>query len=369
MQFAIPIFNYQVIRNSAINRAEIYIDGEILDASTQELYKEWYGDETSVSYKSFRNQLLNAGYKDVAVYVNSPGGHVGDAMAIHDLIVSLNNNGWNINTYGRGIVASSGTYIVMAGKNGGEVSPNTSWLVHNVSGGVRGNVVEIENYATSMRKFNDMIVNLYMQKTGLSKTTITDWMNAETWLMGQEIADKKFVATCSAVDAPVTNKIAPEHWPYSNKAVLSQYNSFTNKNNGNMTFKDVLNKVASVFSNTSLTNEQKQAEITNAINAAIGNMDANIDDRIKTAMNSEATRNAIANFIDAKLKTVPENVTAAITTATNTLATKVELDALKTEVANKLAGTGGSGKTENKGTGNKGAANNVADAEGWNWGE
>lgn len=365
MQFAIPIFNYQVIRNSASNMAEIYIDGEIVDASTQEIYKLWYGDETSVSYKSFRNQLMTAGYKDVAVFVNSPGGHVGDAMAIHDLIKSLNNNGWNINTYGRGIVASSGTYIVMAGKNGGEVSPNTSWLVHNVSGGVRGNVVEIENYANAMRKFNNMIVDLYVSKTGLTKNTITDWMNAETWLMGKEIADNKFVATCSAVDAPVTNKIAPEHWPYSNKAVLSQYNSFTNKNNGNMTFKELLNKVGITFSNTTLTNEQKQTEITNAINAAIGNMDANIDDRLKVAMNSEATRNAIANFIDAKLKAVPENITTAIATATNALATKAELETLKTEVANKLAGTGANKPVENKG--NKGAAVNVADADGWSW--
>ncbi|MBX2907249.1 MAG: hypothetical protein KF744_14485 [Taibaiella sp.] len=67
--------------------------------------------------------MLAGGYTEANIHVNSYSGHVGDAMAMHDLIVDLNTyKGWNINTYGCVMLCSSSTYLVMAGKNGGEVS-------------------------------------------------------------------------------------------------------------------------------------------------------------------------------------------------------------------------------------------------------
>mgnify|MGYP000196157107 CR=1 FL=1 len=300
MKRQIEIFNYQIVKNAADNKAEIFVDGDIVDASTQEILQEYWGDTTSVSYKSFRNELLNCGFKNADVYVNSYGGHVGDAMAAHDLVVDLNGKGWNINTYGRGMVCSSATYLVMAGKNGGEVSANTSWLIHEVSGGMYGTVTEMENYVTMMRKFNDNIVKFYSDRTGMTTEVISNLMKKETWMIGQEIMDNGFVSKVTgAVD--FQNTIPADRWPYSNKAVLNSYNKqIQNKND--MDIKTMIE------------------ELRNELRAKFGNKGSN--------GNAEELANAVA---DSVTKVLEEANTANATAVT---------DAVNTAVANAMSGEG-----------------------------
>ena len=374
MKYPVAISNYQLVRNAADNCAEIYIDGEIVDADTQQFYKDYFGDETSVSYRSFRNELLACGFKNVHVFCNGPGGHVGDAMAIHDLIKDLNTHkGWNINTYGRGIVASSLTYVVMAGKNGGEVSKNTSWLIHDVSGAIRGKITEIENYARMMRKFNDLIVNLYSDATGKSKSTISAMMAAETWIMGKDIQNMGFVKSCNGTDCKITNTLSPEQWPYSNRTVLNKYNSFiTNTHNFlNMDFKKLAetmaNSLKAAFGNKDLSNEQRDTAITDAISKGFADIDTAIDNRIKLAMNSQATATAIGNAIAKGFEQVPANFQKAITDATEALATKEELEDIKSDLADKLGGQNSRSRGKANEPGNE--AEDIAELDGWKWGE
>jgi ATP-dependent protease ClpP protease subunit len=346
MKCPITIFNYQIVKNAAGTAADVYVDGDIVDASTQEILKDWFGDETSVSYKSFRNNLLNCGVKDVNVYVNSYGGHVGDAMAIHDTIVDLNNNGWNINTHGRGMVCSSATYIVMAGKNGGSVSANTSWLIHNISGGIWGNVNEVENYAKNMRKFNNMVVDFYASKTGLSKETITDWMNNETWLIGKDIADKGFVASSGGA-AAFKNQIKPEQWPYSNKAILNSYNSSIN-NTDTMDYKALLaairNEIKGMF-NTGFKPEDAETKIAEVICNTVKKLDEDRETAITNAVNAAMTGDAFTNAVTAavakQMETVPANVATAITKATEGLVNEQKFEQLLTDLADKVGKPGG----------------------------
>lgn len=58
----LPIFNYH-ITNQGGERLDVYIDGTIVDAESQEMMREWCGNETSVSFKSFRTDILNSGLK------------------------------------------------------------------------------------------------------------------------------------------------------------------------------------------------------------------------------------------------------------------------------------------------------------------
>lgn len=53
MKKQLSVFNF-TLKNQGSGKAEIFIDGEIIDAPTQELYREYWGDQTSVSYKSIR---------------------------------------------------------------------------------------------------------------------------------------------------------------------------------------------------------------------------------------------------------------------------------------------------------------------------
>lgn len=214
-------FAYKVI-NQSEDTLDVFIDGIIVDAETQQILKDWFGDETSVSYKSFRDQVLNAKPKNINVYINSGGGMVTDAMAIHDFLVDQENKGVTVNRTGRGIIASAATYLLIG--NNSSMSENSMFMIHNVSGGAYGDVNMLENYAASMRKFNDNIVNFYSKATGLSETVISNMMDKETWMTATEAKDKGFVKNVTG-KVDFTNKIKPEHWPFEDTAVLNAYNS------------------------------------------------------------------------------------------------------------------------------------------------
>lgn len=214
-------FSYKV-ENKADDTLDVHIDGIIVDAETQQILKDWFGDDTSVSYKSFRDQVTTAKPKTINLFVNSGGGMVTDAMAIRDFLASQEAAGVRVNRTGRGVVASAATFLVMG--NNSVLSENSWFMIHNVSGGVYGDVNMIESYARATRKFNDAVSSVYMKATGLSATVIGNMMDQETWMTAQEAKDKGFVKAIEGA-ATFTNKISPDAWPYSNQAVLNLYNA------------------------------------------------------------------------------------------------------------------------------------------------
>ncbi|MFB6453717.1 head maturation protease, ClpP-related [Chitinophaga sp. Hz27] len=216
------ILNHYSAKNNA-NSLDIHIDGEIVDAQTQQIFEKWFGDETSVSFRSFRNQIESSGASIINVYINSPGGMVTDAMAMHDYLKDLQSKGKTVNTYGRGIIASASTYVLMA-SNKPEMSKNSWFMIHNVSGFAYGDVNQMEQQTAIIRQFNDQVRDFYADATGIRKEDITKMMNAETWLTAEEAKDKGFISSISG-DA-VFNKAIPQNlWPYNNMAPLTAYNN------------------------------------------------------------------------------------------------------------------------------------------------
>lgn len=260
------VFNYSVQNSSDEEELQVYIDGAIVDAETQQMYKNWLGDDTSVSFKSFRDQVNAANPKKLTVTINSPGGHVVDAMAIHDLIVELKGKGVQVKTQGRGLIASAATYILMAGDS--EMSANSWLMIHNVSGGVYGDVNEIEQYAAVLRKFNDSARDFYAEYTGLRKEDITKMMNAETWMTAEEAKSKGFI---NGITGKVSfeKPIPAENWAYANKAVLNIYNQSVKTKMENFKFQKALATAKAdafaVVDGGFLLTEEHLTEIENSI--------------------------------------------------------------------------------------------------------
>lgn len=319
----ISIFNYS-IHNQANSAIDVYIDGEIVDASTKEFMSNFWGDETSVSYKSFRNQIEESNPKTLNVWINCPGGHVGDALAIHDYLIDLENKGVTVNRYGRGIIASAGTYLLM-GKNS-EMSKNSFMMIHNISMFAVGDINQLENQVKTGRKFNDKIRDFYASATGQAPETIAKWMNNETWMTADEAYDRKFVTNKPSPDANFSNSIPVEKWNYSNKAILNTYNSYTHSNNSEMDIKKITDAIAAEFKNilkalglenkaedpsvkkagenftTNLTNALKEGvptdeSITTIVNAAIGKIKFEELDSIKNLTTGFAKTEDITNAV------------------------------------------------------------------------
>jgi ATP-dependent protease ClpP protease subunit len=347
----LTFFNYKINNNTSGESCDIHIDGVIVDASTEQIIKDWWGDDTPTSFKSVRNQIGES-VKTVNVFVNSGGGQVTEAMAIHDYLKNLASKGITVNTYGRGIVASAATYILMASANS-TISENSWFMVHNVSGGIYGDVNEIENYAVMMRKFNDQITDFYATNTGLSSTVIKNMMNKETWFNGKEAVEQGFVKKVED-NTTFTNSITKENWLFNNTQVLQAYNSFTSKTPIKMDIKKLVMdalKEAGLIKNEADTKQHET--IADAVANALKPLNDEVDTKITNAV-TEATKDlgtTVANAVTEALKNVvtKEDIKDLATTASVTDEIKKvtdELEAVKADVATRKGGEAG-----NKGEG------------------
>lgn len=338
----LPIFNFS-IKNQSEESADIFIDGEIVDASTQEFYRVYFGDDTSTSYKSFRDEIDASGAKVFNVFINSGGGQITEAMAIHDLLIEMQDKGKTVNTIGRGIIASAATYILMAGKNP-SMSANSFLMIHNASGATWGTVNEIENYAVTLRKFNDKVNSFYQNVTGLSKTVIANMMDNETWMTAEEAKAKNFIKEVTG-EVSFTNSIKPDQWLFQNQAILNSYNSFTHKNTDQMDTSKITEAITNGFNSLldklGLADKSKDENVKNAftefstsITNALGEIKVPDEGSVKTLVDNAITeglknigknedfKNAVAD----QLKELPENFTKAITDATKNNVTKKDFD-------------------------------------------
>lgn len=322
MKRHLQTFNF-CIQNAAGDSLDIYIDGQIVDASTQQILKDWWGDETSVSFKSFRDQINASSARIFNIYINSPGGHVGDAMAIHDLIKDLQAKGKTVNTIGRGIIASAATYILMAGNS--EMSKNSWFMIHNASGYAYGTVDEVENQARTLRKFNDAIRDFYASATGMRKEDISKMMNSETWMTADEAKEKGFVSKVSG-ETSFTNAIAAEQWNYSNLAVLNSYNSAVRPpreadmpsliqnqfEDMKKFFNDFAATIKNAISGVKPAENGDQTSLVNSIAEAVSNSFASAGEQMEQSVNE---------IVNAAVKTAVENATKDLSTKVTNLET------------------------------------------------
>lgn len=318
----LPIFNYS-IKNQSETAVDIYIDGDIVDASTQAFIKAYWGDDTSVSYKSFRDQVTQSEATVFNVYINSGGGQVTEAMAIHDLLQELQNNGKTVNTIGRGIVASSATYILMAGKSP-SMSSNSFLMIHNVSGAVYGSVNEIENYASTMRKFNDKINSFYQEFTGLSKTVVSNLMDAESWLTAEDAKAKGFVKNVTGA-VSFSNSIKPEKWIFENKSILNTYNSFTKQNDPTMDTSKISEAITNGFNSLLEKLGIKDKANDENVKNAFAEFSKGITDHLKDVPDNSSIEEFVNKAVAKSMETVPENFTKAINDAIKDTATKEDV--------------------------------------------
>lgn len=119
----------------------------------------------------------------IRVFLHSPGGHVESGDTIHDVIRFIDAPVYAI---GSGWVASAGALIFVAAEAKRRVClPNTRFLLHEPSGGFRGQAADIEIEARQVLEMRTRLNNLFARATGHSLEKITrdsernHWLNAE----------------------------------------------------------------------------------------------------------------------------------------------------------------------------------------------
>jgi len=122
--------------------------------------------------------------KDIAFYVNSPGGVVTSGFAMYDTMQYIRPD---VSTVCIGQAASAGSMLLMAGAKGKRFAlPNAKIMVHQPSGGFQGQATDIEIHAREILKTRARLNELYAQHTGQPLSAIEDAMERDRFMSPDE---------------------------------------------------------------------------------------------------------------------------------------------------------------------------------------
>jgi ATP-dependent protease ClpP protease subunit len=114
--------------------------------------------------------------------LNSPGGSVFDAVAIHN---ALSRHAGTVTVWIDGIAASAASYIAMAGD--AIVMPENAFLmIHDPSGLVMGTAADMREMAGTLDKIAASMTRGYAARSGKTEDEIAALMAAETWFSAAE---------------------------------------------------------------------------------------------------------------------------------------------------------------------------------------
>ena len=125
--------------------------------------------------------------KDINLYINSPGGSVTAGMAIYD---TMNYVKCDVSTICMGLAASMGAFLLSSGAKGKRFAlPNSEIMIHQPSGGAKGQATEIQIVAENILKTKKKLNEILAANTGQSVEKIAEDMERDNFMTAQEAHD------------------------------------------------------------------------------------------------------------------------------------------------------------------------------------
>jgi ATP-dependent Clp protease protease subunit len=125
--------------------------------------------------------------KDIAFYINSPGGVVTSGLAIYDTMQYIR---CPVSTVCIGQAASMGSLLLTAGAAGKRFAlPNARIMVHQPSGGAQGQATDIEIQAREILRIRQRLNEIYVRHTGQTLDTIEKKLERDSFMSAEEARD------------------------------------------------------------------------------------------------------------------------------------------------------------------------------------
>ena len=122
--------------------------------------------------------------KDIAFYINSPGGIVTSGLAIYDTMQYVRPE---IATVCMGMAASMGSLLLTAGAKGKRVAlPHSSIMVHQPSGGFQGQASDIEIHAREILRTRQRLNEIYVKHTGQPLDAVATALERDRFMTAEE---------------------------------------------------------------------------------------------------------------------------------------------------------------------------------------
>ena len=131
--------------------------------------------------------------KDINLYINSPGGSVTAGMAIYDTMYFIK---CDVSTICIGMAASMGAFLLAGGTKGKRMAlPNAEIMIHQPSGGARGQATEIKIVAENILKTKKKLNQMLAENTGKPYEVIEADTERDYYMSAQEALDYGIIDT------------------------------------------------------------------------------------------------------------------------------------------------------------------------------
>ena len=122
--------------------------------------------------------------KDIQFYINSPGGSVTDGMAIYDTMQYIK---CDVSTICIGMAASMGAFLLSSGTKGKRIAlPNAEIMIHQPSGGTKGQASDIKIQAEWMLRTREKLNRILAENTGKSVEQIAVDTERDNFMPAEE---------------------------------------------------------------------------------------------------------------------------------------------------------------------------------------
>ena len=122
--------------------------------------------------------------KDIAFYINSPGGVVSAGLAIYDTMQYIRSP---VSTLCIGQAASMGSLLLCSGAKGKRyATPNSRIMVHQPSGGAQGQAADIEIQAREILTLRKRLNEIYVRHTGQTLEAIEGKLERDSYMSAEE---------------------------------------------------------------------------------------------------------------------------------------------------------------------------------------
>jgi ATP-dependent Clp protease protease subunit len=125
--------------------------------------------------------------KDIAFYINSPGGAVTSGLAIYDTMQYIK---CDVSTICFGMAASMGAFLLAAGTKGKRLAlPNSEIMIHQPSGGSRGQASDIQIQAEQILKIKAKLNKILSEITGKTVKVIERDTERDYFMTAEEAVE------------------------------------------------------------------------------------------------------------------------------------------------------------------------------------
>ena len=122
--------------------------------------------------------------KEISMYINSPGGVVTSGLAIYDTMQYIRSP---VSTFCMGMAASMGSFLLMAGEPGKRIAlPNARIMLHQPSGGFRGQASDIERHAEDIIATKKKLNELYAKHCGRTLDEVERALDRDNFMSAEE---------------------------------------------------------------------------------------------------------------------------------------------------------------------------------------